>query len=85
MVKIQIPGQYQDQESYQCGLCGYMPQGASDARPAAVKRRVLVHIKSVHSKSQNIECSLCGKSFKNSESCRVHMKVYCKNRTLTVE
>merc|ERR1711974_148578 len=64
--------------TYQCGLCGYLPNSTNKSIGYA-KNRVCMHIKNVHSESSNVVCPRCAKKFKNKESLRVHKIKYCRD------
>ena len=64
--------------TYQCGLCGYLPNSTNKSIGYA-KNRVCMHIKNVHSEPTNIVCKGCSKKFKNKESLRVHKIKYCRD------
>merc|ERR1712020_453055 len=64
--------------TYQCGLCGYLPNSTNKSIGYA-KNRVCMHIKNVHSEPTNIVCIGCSKKFKNKESLRVHKIKYCRD------
>jgi len=63
--------------TYQCGLCGYLPNSTNKSVGYA-KNRVCMHIKNVHSEPTNVVCGGCSKKFKNKESLRVHKIKYCR-------
>ena len=64
--------------TYQCGLCGYLPNSTNKSIGYA-KNRVCMHIKNVHSEPTNVVCKGCSKKFKNKESLRVHKIKYCRD------
>ena len=64
--------------TYQCGLCGYLPNSTNKSIGYA-KSRVCMHIKNVHSEPTNVVCPRCAKKFKNKESLRVHRIKYCRD------
>jgi len=64
--------------TYQCGLCGYLPNSSNKSIGYA-KNRVTMHIRNVHSESTNVVCGGCSKRFKNKESLRVHRIKYCRD------
>ena len=64
--------------TYQCGLCGYLPNSTNKSIGYA-KNRVCMHIKNVHSEPTNVVCKGCTKKFKNKESLRVHKIKYCRD------
>ena len=64
--------------TYQCGLCGYLPNSTNKSIGYA-KSRVCMHIKNVHSEPANVTCPRCAKKFKNKESLRVHKIKYCRD------
>jgi hypothetical protein len=65
--------------TYQCGVCGYLPNSTINKSLGYVKSRVVQHIKNVHSEPSNVQCGGCKKKFKNKESLRVHKIKYCKD------
>jgi len=65
--------------TYQCGLCGYLPNSTNKSIGYA-KNRVCMHIKNVHSEPTNVVCKGCSKKFKNKESLRVHKIKYCREQ-----
>merc|ERR1719400_1651395 len=67
--------------TYQCGLCGYLPNSTNKSIGYA-KSRVCMHIKNVHSEPANVTCPRCAKKFKNKESLRVHKIKYCRDLNL---
>jgi len=68
--------------TYQCGLCGYLPNSTNKSVGYA-KSRVCMHIKNVHSEPTNVVCPRCAKKFKNKESLRVHRIKYCRDLNAT--
>jgi len=64
--------------TYQCGLCGYLPNSTNKSIGYA-KNRVCMHIRNVHSEPTNVVCGGCSKKFKNKESLRVHKIKYCRD------
>ena len=64
--------------TYQCGLCGYLPNSTNKSIGYA-KNRVCMHIRNVHSEPTNVVCGGCSKRFKNKESLRVHKIKYCRD------
>ena len=69
--------------TYQCGLCGYLPNSTNKSIGYA-KNRVCMHIRNVHSEPTNVVCPRCSKKFKNKESLRVHKIKYCRDYSALV-